>query len=166
MSAPIEYPLEDVRLIKIQRRDKAEELVKQRRKELEEQEKKLEEAKKKRDKVLEHQTDKLNQLRQAFDEGTTSDEIIQMKNYLKVVQEKVEAEEEKVKAQQEEVTKAEEELEMAKEELRARRNEVDKLDMHKTQWVKMMQEELRLEMAKELDEIGNILYLKNREKWK
>ena len=42
-----------------------------------------------RDKALEHKTAKLSQLRNALDEGTTTDKIQQMKVYLKVVNEKL-----------------------------------------------------------------------------
>ncbi len=159
------YPLEEVRDIKVQRLDKARRLVKQRIEELAKEEAKLEEVRAARDKVKQHKQDKLDQLREAFDEGTTSDEVIAMKNYLKVVDERVVTEQEKVNAQKQEVEKAKENLAIAREEVRRKQTEVDKLDLHKEQWTKVTKDELQREQDKELDEIGNVLYLKNREKW-
>ena len=167
MSIPLpDYPLEEVRNIKLDRVEAARRLVKQRREELEREKEKLKEAEAARNKVLQHRQDKLDQIRAAFDEGTNSDEILMMKRYLKVVQEKLEAEEQKVKAQEEEVEKAKQALLLAEEDVKLRQLEVDKLDTHKAQWIQQTKQELLREEEKELDEIGNVLFLKNRDKWK
>lgn len=152
------YPLKQVLEIKIKRVEDAERVVKEKRQALEQEQEKLIKAEEARDKVREHQQDKLLQLREELDQGTTSPKIIQMKVYLKVVQEKLALEEKKVKDQKAKVVAAEKELEEAKHQLYLRRQEVDKIETHKTSWKKEKAKEMQLEEEKEMDEIGNIIY--------
>ncbi len=152
------YPLEQVIWVKENRVKEQEKVVAEKRQALEKEEEKLEQVKKERDKVKQHQADKLAQLRQKLDTGTTSPEVLQMKAYLKVVQEKLVQEEKKVKDQQAQVEQAKKNLEVAIEQLRLRRLEVDKLATHKKDWLKQAYFELQRAEAVEQDEMGSIIF--------
>lgn len=156
-----EYPLEKVMDIKKKRVDEAEKVVAAKKRELEAEREKLRKCEEERDKVVQHKIDKLNQLRDELDRGTTTDKIQQMKNYLKVVEERILVEEKKVQEQEEQVNIAKRNLEIAQEELKMRRQEVDKLQNHKKDWIKQMKRELELAEEREMDEIGQVLYLRN-----
>ncbi len=160
------YPLADVMVVKEQRVKAAEKELALRRKELEQEQERLKEAEAKRDEVKQHMIDKLTQMRDAFDHGTNSEEIRIMKVYLAVVKERLAGEEEKVKKQEEAVELAEKNVELALLELQRKRTEVDKLVEHRKMWLKVAKRELEAEQAKELDEIGSILFLANKNKWK
>lgn len=163
MTTP-EYPLEQVMEIKEKRVDDAERVVEQKKRELEKEKEKLKKCEEERDKVVQHKQDKMNQLREELDRGTTSDKITMMKNYLKVVDERILVEEKKVEKQQEQVNVAIRNVEIAEEDLRMRRQEVDKLKTHKEDWVKQMKREMQLEEEKEMDEIGQVLYVLHQRK--
>lgn len=158
MAKPIEYPLEKVLEIKKRRVDEQEKVVAQKRQELEKEQEKLRQCEAERDKVVRHRLDKLNQLRDEMDRGTTSDKIIQMKAYLKVVDERVKTEEKKVAEQKERVKAAEKNLEDAKEVLRQKRQEVDKLVSHRIDWMKQKKREIQFEEEKEMEEVGQTLF--------
>jgi len=152
------YPLEQVLDIKKKRVEKAEAVVREKKEALQLELNKLAEREKERDKVKKHHQDKLNQLRAEMDTGTTATKIQQMKDYLDVVKQKVLVEQKKVDEQKEQVKIAEDNLEAAKEELRLRRNEVDKMNTHKSDWTKQARRELEIEEEKEMDEIGTIMH--------
>jgi flagellar biosynthesis chaperone FliJ len=160
----IKYPLEQVLAVKRDRVEKAEKVVEEKKRALEVEQEKLKKVEEERNIVLNHHNDKLAQLRHALDTGTTSDEVLQMKAYLKVVKEKLVKEEAKVKAQQEQVKIAERHLEQAKHDLKKRRLEEEKISLHKEQWVKEMKIEQAKQEAKEQDEIGQVLYEAKRPK--
>ena len=81
-----------------------------------------------------------------------------MKVYLKICDEKLKIEEKKVKDQQDRVDAAEKELEEAKNLLKIKRQEVDKLMMHREGWEKEKRKEIELGEEKESDELGNVIY--------
>lgn len=157
--AKIVYPLEQVLDIKKRRVEEAQRFLQQKQEELKQEEEKLKQCERERDKVLEHKQDKLQQIRDEMEaETTTSAKIDQMKVYLKVVEEKLEAEEKKVEQQKEQVKLAEEQVENARQDLRMKQLEVDKLELHKKDWIKEVKEEIRIEEGREMDEVGNTIY--------
>jgi len=158
MANKIDYPLERVLDIKRKRVENQEKVVRAKEQELEKEQAHLKKCEAERDKIVQHRQDKLNQLREEMDHGTTTDKIIQIKNYIKVVEEKVKIEEKKVAEQKEQVRKAKKNLEEAKELLRLKRQEVDKLVTHRTDWIKDRKRELQFEEQKEMDEVGQTLY--------
>ncbi len=160
----IKYPLEQVLAVKRDRVEKAERVVEEKKRSLQVEEEKLKKIEEERDRVLNHHNDKLAQLRHALDTGTTSDEVLQMKAYLKVVKEKLLKEEAKVKAQIEQVRIAERNLQEAQRDLKKKRVEEEKISLHKEQWVKEMKIEHAKQEAKEQDEIGQVLYEGKRRK--
>lgn len=161
MMSKIVYPLKQVIDVKQKRVDEAEKVVREKQLALEKEKEKLAQREAERDKVKKHHKDKLDQLRETIDEGTTSPKIIQMKAYIKVVDEKLVIEEKKVKDQQEQVNLAQKNLDQAKEELRIKRQEVDKLLSHKKDWEKEMRKELEIIEGREQDELGSIIYVSN-----
>ncbi len=158
------YPLEQVLAVKKDRVRKAEKVVEEKKRALNVEEEKLKKVEEERNRVLNHHNDKLAQLRKAMDEGTTSDEVLQMKAYLKVVKEKLKKEEEKVKAQKEQVRIAERNLDEARKELKKKRLEEEKIQLHKEQWTKEARAEADKKEAKEQDEIGQVLHEAQKKK--
>lgn len=152
------YPLQQVLEVKKDRVQKAERVVDEKERALEIEQEKLKKVIAARDQVAQHKEDKVRQIDDAFKKGTTSDEVLQKKAYLKVVDEKLAAEEKKVQEQKEQVKKAEKNLEEAKEDLRQKRKEEEKIELHRQQWEKEQKIELGRQEAKEQDEIGQLLY--------
>lgn len=161
MKMPI-YPLLQVLHVKIRRVEQQEKVVKEKQAILDEEEKKLKAKEEARDKVLNHHDDKLRQLRAELDQITTSEVIKQMKLYLKEVKIKLEIEEKKVIEQKAKVDLAKKDLEQAKEELKKRRVDVDKIKTHQEDWKKEMQKEMQIWAGKEEDELGQIIFAKNK----
>ncbi|MCP5469557.1 MAG: type III secretion T3S chaperone [Chlamydiales bacterium] len=158
------YPLEQVLRVKRDRVEKAEKFVEEKKRALAIEEEKLQKVTAERDAVKQHHDAKLAQLRQALDEGTTSDEVLQMKAYLKVVKEKLAKEEEKVEKQKEQVKAAEKALEAAKEELKKKRMEEEKIKVHREEWEKEMKREEAIQEAKDQDELGQLMHESQRRK--
>jgi flagellar biosynthesis chaperone FliJ len=152
------YPLEQVLAVKKDRVDKAERVVEEKKTALEVEKAKLKKVEAVRDEVKNHKADKINQLNEAFNKGTTSDEILQAKTYLKVVDEKLNQEEKKVAEQKEQVTVAERKLEEAQEDLSKKRKEEEKILLHKEHWEKEMQIEISKKEALEQDELGQLMH--------
>ncbi|MCH9611148.1 MAG: hypothetical protein S4CHLAM81_14780 [Chlamydiales bacterium] len=158
------YPLEQVLQVKRDRVEKAEKLVEEKKRTLEIEEEKLRKVKEERDAVKKHREEKLAQLRAALDEGTTSDEVLQMKSYLKVVDERLVKEEEKVQKQQEQVKIAEKALEEAKEDLKKKRLEEEKIKIHREEWQKEQKKEMAIQEAKDQDELGQLMHESQKRK--
>lgn len=160
------YPLAQIIDVKKRRVEEAEKVVVEKRRALEAEQEKLKEREKQRDEVKEHQRAKLQQMRDEMDGGTTSDKILQMRAYLKVVEEKLKVEEKKVIDQKAQVKTAEQNLQNAIVELNRKRQEVDKLLTHRKDWLAEMRKEEEVEEGREQDEIGSVVYLTNRRKMK
>ncbi len=163
MAKPI-YPLEQVLEVKQRRVSDAEKIVVEKKEALQKEEKKLADIEAERDKVKNHYQDKLTQFRVMLDGGTTSPKIQQTKAYIKIVAEKLVVEEKKVKDQKEQVKTAQKNLDQAIEHLRIKRQEVDKLLIHKKDWQKMIQKELDIIEGNEQDEMGFLVHLSNTRK--
>lgn len=153
------YPLQQVITVKENRVKEQEKVVAEKREALEKEKQKLKDAEQARDKVKEHYKNKLTQMRETMDAGTTSPEILQMKVYVKLVQEKLVDEEKKVKDQEGQVEIAEKNVEAALEVLRMKRQEVDKLLTHRKDWTKEAMVQIEKEEAVEQDEMGSIIFV-------
>lgn len=164
MNSQNAYPLKQVIEVKQKRVDDAEKVVREKQQILTQEQKKLAEKEAERDKVKDHKQEKLKQLRDTLDEGTTTTKIQQMKVYLKVVDEKLKVEEKKVHDQKEQVKIAEKNLEQAKLDLQKKRQEVDKLFMHKKDWDAEKQKELAVIEGREQDELGAIIHTAHHRK--
>ncbi|MBA2727054.1 MAG: type III secretion T3S chaperone [Parachlamydiaceae bacterium] len=162
MTVSLAYPLEQIIKVKQNRVEEQEKVVRARQEALEKEKQKLKEKEEIRDKAKQHERDKLQQLRDEMDHGTTSDKIQQMKAYLNVAKEKVQIEEKKVKDQQDQVELANKALKAAQDELKIKRQEVDKLQIHKKDWLKEMQKELEVIEAREQDELGSTSFLSHK----
>ena len=157
-----EYPLHQVVEIKQKRLEEAERLLKEKRALLEEEETKLRKCEEEFEKSKAHYDDKIAQLRDELDAGTTSDKIDQMKNYLHIVEDDLKLKKKKVKEQQQAVVKAEEAVEVARQDMLQKQRDIEKLSMHKEEWVKEVKYEERRQEANEQDEIGTIRHVRKK----
>lgn len=160
-----EYPLEQVSLIKQKRLEEAEKRLKEKKEALERELEKQEQLKKKLKEIQDLKKQKVAQFLKELEEGTTSDKINLHETFIKeVINEKLKAEEKKVKDQKEVVKKAEEAVEVARKERFQRNQDVEKMHLHKKEWLKQVAlEEMRVESS-ESDEMGtNIHTTKKRE---
>lgn len=164
MTTPLVYPLEQIITVKIRRVEEQEKVVKLKEKLLEQEKEKLRAREADRDKAKSHHYDKLVQLREEMDHSTTSDKIQQMKNYLNVAKEKLAIEEKKVKDQMALVEQAKEALRVEVDLLKIKRQEVDKLNSHKKDWLAEAKKELEIVEGREQDELGSTSFLTNRRK--
>ena len=144
--------------VKQKRVDDAEKVVKEKIQALEKEKQILAQKEAERDKVKKHHDAKLKQMREEMDKGTTSPKLQQMKAYLKVCKDRIVAEEKKVKDQKQQVETAEKNLEAARNDLKLKRQEVDKLVTHRTDWNKEMRKEQEVIEGREQDEIGSIIF--------
>lgn len=152
------YPLQQVYSIKKDRVTKAEKVVREKKELMQIEEDKLRKVKEKRDEVKSLLQQKINQLNTSFDEGTTSDKILQMKGYIEVVKTKLKDAEQQVVTQQKQLEKAEAALAQAIKDLKARRIEEEKIKMHKELWEKEDAKQQEQEEAKQQDELGQSVY--------
>jgi flagellar biosynthesis chaperone FliJ len=94
-----------------------------------------------------------------MEKGTTSDQIMIKERYLKVVvEEKLKREHAKVVEQKKEVNKAVDEVEKARILLEQRRQDVEKLRLHREDWEVEMRRLEAAEENKETDEIGTTMH--------
>lgn len=154
----IVYPLKQVLEVKKRRVEDQEKVVIEKRHAVEKEKEKLKQREEEREKVKKHHDAKLQQLRDILDQGTTSDKIQQMKDYIKVVKENLKLEDKKVKEQKDQVELAEKNLQIALHELAQKRMEVDKLEMHKKDWTAGIKRELEIKEEDEFNEQGSVIY--------
>lgn len=166
MTGETAYPLRQVIQVKEKRVEDAEAIVREKIAALEKEQNILKQKEAERDKAKKHYDDKLKQMREELDQGTTSTKIQQMKAYLKVVKERVAAEEKKVKDQKVQVETAEKNLKAARDDLQAKRQEVDKLKTHRSDWIKEMRKEQEIVEGREQDELGSIIFTTHRSRRK
>jgi len=159
--AKLIYPLQQVLEVKEKRVEDAEKVMKEKKALLQQEEEKLAKVEAERDQVKKHYQDKLTQFRALLDEGTTSPKIQQTKAYIKIVAEKLVIEEKKVRDQQEQVKTAQKNLDQAVEHLRIKRQEVDKLVIHKKDWEKVLKREMEIAEGNEQDEMGSLVHQSN-----
>lgn len=159
MNAPLRYPLEQLMVIKKNRFDQAVKTLEEKRLLLEKAYAKLYEVTQERDEVFAHKTAKLNQLREALDEGTTSDKIQQMKVYLNIVNEKLAEKEKKVQEQQKQVDLAQKQVDLATQELFQRKKDLEKLEMHRAEWEKEVRYWAEQKEGVILDEQGSATHV-------
>ena len=132
------YPLEQIVLIKQRRLDEAERFLKAKKEELENEKTKQKTLEEERDKTSNHRDDKIQQLREKLDQGTTTDKIEIMRDYIKVVEEELKQKEVKVQNQIKEVDKAKERVEEARKDMIKKQHDVEKLNTHRKEWTKEM----------------------------
>lgn len=154
----IKYPLEQVLTIKKDRVARAEKVVKDKQKIVNTEEERLKKVESERDVINNHYKAKITQLRNALDEGTTGEEVLKMKAYIKVVKENLEEEDKKVAKQKEVLLAAKRELQKAQMEYKRQRIEVEKTELHKKQWMKEALLAEERQEAKDQDEMGQLLF--------
>ncbi|MEI6531911.1 MAG: type III secretion T3S chaperone [Chlamydiota bacterium] len=153
------YPLAQILEIKMKRQEEAEKEAIQKRELRDKETKILKEAEAKRDEVRNHYQDKLRQVRMALDEaGSNTRDITQMRDYMKIVKEKLLKEEGLVIEQKKKLDAAEIALESALKIVKEKRLEVDKIKTHKDEWITQTSKELSKEEEKLLDEVGTTMF--------
>lgn len=161
------YPLEQLVIIKQKKLEEAEKVLREKKNALLKEEEKLAQVEAERDQVKDHRFAKLTQLREVLDEGTTSDKIVQMRQYLKVVDEQLKQKEQKVKEQQKLVEAAEKQVELARKDMVKRQQDIEKLAIHRKEWDKEMHALAEHKESLEGDEMGSAMYsAKKREQKK
>ncbi|MGC1877749.1 MAG: type III secretion T3S chaperone [Rhabdochlamydiaceae bacterium] len=158
----LNYPLEQITVIKQKKLDEAEKVLREKKKALEREQEKLISVEKERNEVKDHRFAKLTQLREKMDEGAPSDKIQQMRYYLKVVDEKLKAKELKVKEQQKVVEAAKQQVEIARTDLIKKQQDVEKMATHRKEWEKEMKAVAEQKEGVETDEMGAVLHQRRR----
>ena len=162
----IVYPLEQVLDVKQKRVDDAERELEKKRRELETEKEKLEACKKERQVVQDHLDEQYINYNEVISATTTSDKIVTLRKYIETVISKLKIEDNKVQTQEREVRNAEIAVTEAKKNWRLRRKELDKMETHKEHWLEEANFEHQRELAKELDELGSIMFLNHLKKMK
>lgn len=158
------YPLKEVLLIKNRKLDEAEKVLKEKKLLLAKEEEKLTACQKEFDSAKKIRDAKLQQLRDTLDAGSTTDKIQQMKQYLKIVEEKMMQKEQKLKEQKKQVEIAKNNVEAARLDYLDKQKDVEKIKLHHTEWSKDLEkEELRKEAIVE-EEIGTSGFVKKKQK--
>ena len=153
------YPLEEIEQIKKKRLEEAEKSLQEKKQFLEKEQKKLDQYTKELELIKQHKIDKIRQMMDEMEKGTTSDQIMIKERYLKVVvEEKLKREHAKVVEQKKEVNKAVDEVEKARILLEQRRQDVEKLRLHREDWEVEMRSLEAAEENKDTDEIGTTMH--------
>jgi chromosome segregation ATPase len=153
------YPLEQLAFVKQKKLEEAEKVLREKKAILIEEETKLRAVELERDQVLEHKKAKLKQMREALDEGAPSHKIEQMRLYLKLVKEDLQAKEKKVEDQKKKVKDAEQNVEKARLNLQEKQKNVEKLARHQKEWQKEMKKEAERKEEGIADEMGSAKYI-------
>lgn len=162
-----QYPLEQMIGIKKNRFDAAIKVLEEKKRILEQAYEKLYDLTQDRDQCRQHKMDKLTQLREALDQGESIKKILQGKTYLKIVDEKLLDKEKKVQEQQKVVDLAQKQVDLATDDLFQKKKDLEKLEMHKKEWLKENEYQLLQKEGLEQDEQGSSTFLaRKREKEK
>lgn len=148
------YPLKQLAEIKQKNLEEAEIVLRDKKHILEQEQTALVKKEKERDLVKEHRIDKLQQLRDHMDEGAIPHKVQQMKQYLKLVDEKLIVKQQAVIEQQKKVKLALEAVDKARKELVECQKDVEKMRLHRKEWDQEMYLIQEREEGVEMDEIG------------
>ncbi len=149
------YPLKQLAEIKQKNLETAEINLRDKKRVLEQEQTSLTKKEKERDLVKEHRIDKLQQLRDHMDEGAVPHKVEQMKQYLKLVDEKLAVKQQAVIEQKKKVKLAEEEVGKARKELIECQQDVEKMRLHRKEWDREMHLIEEQKEGVEMDEIGS-----------
>lgn len=156
------YPLEEVFYIKKRKLDEAEKVLKEKKEILAKEEQKMIPIRKEYEEAKEIRDAKLRQLRETLDQGSTSTKIAQMKQYLKIVDEKLKQKEVKLKEQQKLIDTAKKNVETARLDYIDKQKDVEKIHLHKGEWTKETEKERLHQEAQVEEEIGTAGFAKKR----
>lgn len=149
------YPLKQLAEIKQKNLETAEINLRDKKRILEQEQTSLIKKEKERDVVKEHRIDKLQQLRDHMDEGAVPHKIEQMKQYLKLVDEKLTVKQQAVAEQKKKVKLAKEAVEKARKEFIECQQDVEKMRLHRKEWDREMHLIEEQKEGVEMDEIGS-----------
>jgi flagellar biosynthesis chaperone FliJ len=149
------YPLKQLAEIKQKNLETAETNLRDKKRILEQEQAHLAKKEKERDEVKKHRVDKLQQLRDHMDKGAVPHKIEQMKQYLKLVDEKLTVKQQAVIEQKKKAKLAEEEVEKARKELIECQQDVEKMHLHRKEWDREIHLIEEQKEGVEMDEIGS-----------
>lgn len=158
------YPLDQLAAIKQRRLEEAEKVLADKKSILAKEEEQLAVVEKERDEVKSHRDDKLQQFRSEMDAGMRTDKMQQMRQYLKLVNEKLKVEETKVLKQQQVVEAAEKAVETARQDLFKKQKDIEKLNIHKDEWKREMRYMEEHRLGNENDEMGSAIHNARKKK--
>jgi flagellar biosynthesis chaperone FliJ len=138
MSNEKNYPLVEVIRIKKRRLDEAEKVLREKKQILEKEIEKLSICQKELDEAKKIFDNYLQKLRDAMDSGEPSKKIEQHKIHLKDLKERFLQAQAKLDMQKKAVKKAEEAVELARQDYLQKEKEVEKLHIHKSEWIQAM----------------------------
>ena len=156
------YPLVEVIRIKKRRLDDAEKVLREKKAILERELEKLAQIQKELDSAKEKFDRYLQKLRQAMDEGEPSSKIDQHKLHLKDLKELYLLCQKKLDNQKKVVKSAEDAVDLARQDYQQKEKELEKLNIHKAEWVQALKlEEARQEDIK-MDEISTSAHARKK----
>jgi flagellar biosynthesis chaperone FliJ len=154
------YPLVEVIAIKRRRLEEAEKNLRDKKAILEQENLKLEKLQKELDEAKKIYDTYMVKLRAAMDEGEPSYKIDQHKIHLRDLKDKYFVIQKKVDDQKKVVKKAEDAVEEARTLYMQKEKEVEKLKLHKTEWLKALEKEEQRQEEIKMDEISQSSFLK------
>ena len=154
----LNYPLEQLLTIKKNRLDQALKILEEKKALLAKAQEKLAVATAERDRVRAHKLSKLHQLRDALDQGTSTDKVQQMKAYLKLVDQELVDKEAKVVQEQKQVDLAQKQVDLAIQEVQQKRKDLEKIEIHKKEWSQEVLSWIERKEEVEHDEQGAALH--------
>lgn len=153
------YPLEQILGVKKRRVEEAEKVVQDCKQALKREQEKLVQLQKASDAAKAYYDQKLTQLREALDTaGQSTAKLAPMRVHLQGTKDKWEQEQKKVKEQEKQIEEAEKKVEAALEALKEKRKDLDKIEMHKKEWMKSEHKELLRLEGIEQDELGVLIH--------
>jgi hypothetical protein len=162
----LNYPLQQLMIIKNKRFEQAVKLLEEKTAILHKEEEILKKKEQEKEEVLTHKKAKLQQLRQALDDGLPSAKIQQIKVYLDVVKEKLKEKEKIVLQQKEKVQFAKKQCDEARANLIQKKKDLEKLQIHKKEWEKEVKCWTIKEEASLEDEMSSMRHAVRKQKEK
>jgi flagellar export protein FliJ len=148
------YPLVEVIRIKKRRLDEAEKVLREKKEHLDKEKQKLEQCQKEYDTAKQIFDNYLQKLREAMDQGDPTSKIEQHKIHLKDLKERFLVAQKKLEAQKKAVKLAEEAVEIARADYQLKEKELEKLHIHKSEWLQAMNLEVQRKEDVAMDDIS------------
>jgi hypothetical protein len=159
------YPLEQIAEIKKRRLEEAEKILREKRELVDKEEKVLIEKKKALVETQKVKNEIIKKHYKEIEEGTTSDILERHDLYMKeVINVKIAEEKKNVDDQKKVVIEAKKELELARENRLQKNQDLEKIHLHKKEWLKGARKQMALDEAIVSDELGTGMHTRNKRK--
>ena len=152
------YPLEEICIVKKERKNRAARVVQEKQKILETCKNQLEEAETQYIKCVEYKNQRLQEQTYLLETGQlTSAYFKQMRSFVDILDQDIMMAYRLVEEHKAKVKNAENDVATAKEKLKMREIEVDKIKEHKKEWVKEEKERVDEIIENNINEIGSLM---------